>query len=46
MRSRNSAESWRAQVLHDEAEALMVAVMMLANLKGHQAGVQEARVSW
>jgi len=41
MRTKNSAESWRAQVLHDEAEQLM-----LANLEGHQAGVQEARVSW
>ena len=46
MRTRNSAESWRAQVLHDEAEQLMVAVMMLANLEGHQAGVREARVAW
>ena len=46
MRTRNSAESWRAQVLRDEAEQLMVAVMMLANLEGHQAGVREARVAW
>jgi len=45
MRSKNSAESWMAQCLRDEANQLAIAVRMLEWQAGYSTGVAEAQVA-